>query len=158
MGKPLQADWNEVKTLALAIGVREAARQMGLPEDAVMQRSYREGWIEKRREAQAKAEVIKSTIRVEQGLSAHVSTAAEVLQNVSGETKSELAVAALKVARHAAKQEPETLLTGSEDYSRWVSNAAKIHGWDAADRAGAGQAVVNITFLGNVQDSPALDV
>jgi len=35
MAQALAVDWQEVKTLALAIGVREAARQMGLTEDSV---------------------------------------------------------------------------------------------------------------------------
>jgi hypothetical protein len=45
MPKPLNADWSAVRVLAVAVGVREAARQMGISEDAVRQRSKREGWM-----------------------------------------------------------------------------------------------------------------
>jgi hypothetical protein len=45
MPKPLNVDWPAVRVLAVAVGVREAARQMGISEDAVRQRSKREGWM-----------------------------------------------------------------------------------------------------------------
>ena len=45
MPKPLNVDWTAVRVLAVAVGVREAARQMGISEDAVRQRSKREGWM-----------------------------------------------------------------------------------------------------------------
>jgi hypothetical protein len=45
MPKPLNVDWSAVRVLAVAVGVREAARQMGISQDAVRQRSKREGWM-----------------------------------------------------------------------------------------------------------------
>jgi hypothetical protein len=45
MPKPLNVDWPAVQVLAVAVGVREAARQMGISQDAVRQRSKREGWM-----------------------------------------------------------------------------------------------------------------
>jgi hypothetical protein len=45
MPKPLNVDWPAVRVLAVAVGVREAARQMGISQDAVRQRSKREGWM-----------------------------------------------------------------------------------------------------------------
>src|SRR5262249_43363103 len=45
MPNPLNVDWSAVRVLAVAVGVREAARQMGISEDAVRQRSKREGWM-----------------------------------------------------------------------------------------------------------------
>lgn len=45
MPAALDVNWNEVKMLAQQIGPREAARRMGLPEDAVRQRSSRESWM-----------------------------------------------------------------------------------------------------------------
>jgi hypothetical protein len=38
MPKPLNVDWPAVRVLAVAVGVREAARQMGISQDAVRQR------------------------------------------------------------------------------------------------------------------------
>jgi hypothetical protein len=37
MPKPLNVDWPAVRVLAVAVGVREAARQMQISEDAVRQ-------------------------------------------------------------------------------------------------------------------------
>ena len=45
MPKSLNVDWPAVRVLAVAVGVREAARQMGISQDAVRQRSKREGWM-----------------------------------------------------------------------------------------------------------------
>ena len=45
MPKPLNVDWPAVRVLAVAVGVREAARQMGISQDAVRQRPKREGWM-----------------------------------------------------------------------------------------------------------------
>src|ERR1700757_3390723 len=45
MSKPLNVDWPAVRVLAVAVGVREAACQMGISQDAVRQRSKREGSI-----------------------------------------------------------------------------------------------------------------
>jgi hypothetical protein len=45
MPKPLNVDWPAVRVLAVAVRVREAARQMRISEDAVRQRSKREGWM-----------------------------------------------------------------------------------------------------------------
>lgn len=45
MPAALNVNWGEVRMLAVERGVREAARLMGLPEDAVRQRSSREGWL-----------------------------------------------------------------------------------------------------------------
>jgi hypothetical protein len=42
MSTPLNVDWPAVRVLAVAVGVREAARQMGISQDAVRQRSKRE--------------------------------------------------------------------------------------------------------------------
>lgn len=41
----LPVNWQEVKMLALVVGVREAARQMGLSEEQVKKRCTREGWL-----------------------------------------------------------------------------------------------------------------
>ena len=35
MPKPLNVDWSAARVLAVAVGVREAERQMGISEDAV---------------------------------------------------------------------------------------------------------------------------
>ena len=45
MPKPLNVDWPAVRVLAVVVGVREAARQTGISEDAVRQRSKRERWM-----------------------------------------------------------------------------------------------------------------
>jgi hypothetical protein len=55
MPKPLNVDWPAVRVLAVAVGVREAAGQMGISQDAVRQRSKREGWMASRKTAAQRA-------------------------------------------------------------------------------------------------------
>jgi hypothetical protein len=149
MPAALAVDWNEVKTLALAIGVREAARQMGIGEGAVMQRCKREGWLVQQREQKAAVETIKSEKRVEQGLSATVSNAAEILSKLGKDTKASLSSVAAKAAARLDECDPDELLNPSvaDVASKYTGMAAKLHGWDAEGRAGSGQTVVNIAFL-----------
>lgn len=45
MPAALDVDWEAIKTLAIAVGIREAARRVGISEESVMQRSSREGWL-----------------------------------------------------------------------------------------------------------------
>jgi hypothetical protein len=45
MPKPLNVDWPAVRVLAVAVGVREAARQMRISQDAVRQRNAKAGWL-----------------------------------------------------------------------------------------------------------------
>ena len=47
MPAPLNVNREAVKTLAIAVGVREAARQMNLPEDTVKTWSGRGNWFKK---------------------------------------------------------------------------------------------------------------
>jgi len=55
MRKPLNVDWSAVRVLAVDVGVREAAHQMGIGQDAVRQRSRREGWMISAKSAQQRA-------------------------------------------------------------------------------------------------------
>ena len=46
MPKPLDVDWPAVRVLAVAVGVREAARQMGISEDGCYNaRNAKAGWV-----------------------------------------------------------------------------------------------------------------
>lgn len=151
MGQALAIDWNEVRTLALAIGVREAARRMELPEETVKRRCTREGWLTKRDQTEHEAEQSRAVVRVSQGLSPVVPKAADILGEMKEKTRASFGIAAQKVAEHAAQQPVDDLLRGSEDYSRWVTNADRIHGYSRDGQSG-NTTVVNIGFLGPVQE------
>ena len=56
MPAPLETDREQVRIVAVQIGVREAARQFGLSEETVKSWSKREGWL---RDAQEKQEIVE---------------------------------------------------------------------------------------------------
>src|SRR5215469_13280657 len=82
MPKPLNVDWPAVRVLAVAVGVREAARQMGISQDAVRQRSKREGWMISAKSAEQRA-LAKAVTSV----SPNVLSPADALANVLSECK-----------------------------------------------------------------------
>jgi len=148
MPAPLAVDWNEVRTLALAIGsADQAADHFQISREATRQRASREKWFVKQREVQAVVRTIKTEKSVKQGVSQTVTKAADALENIGPDTKAAFAQAALTVAKQAKDAPVTELLSQAESYSKWVGNAAKLHGWDAEGRAGSGQTVVNIAFL-----------
>jgi hypothetical protein len=98
MPKPLNVDWPAVRVLAVAVRVREAARQMGISEDAVRQRSKREHWMASPKTVAQRA-LAKPVTRV----SPHALADAlpNVLQEHERETKLSLARSARRMAKDA---------------------------------------------------------
>lgn len=150
MGAALAVDWNEVRTLAVAIGVREAARQMGISEDAAMQRSKREGWLVKQRQHEAQVQAIQATKREEQGLSATPVSAADVLTRMGANTRAKLASVAQRAAEKLDELDGDELLSAvvSGVANQYTGMASKLHGWEAKDRPGQSGTVINIALAG----------
>jgi hypothetical protein len=99
MPKPLNVDWPAVRVLAVAVGVREAARQMGISEDAVRQRSKREGWM-----ASAKAVAQRALAKPVTSVSPNALSPADALANVFGERKRRTKLGLSKYAAEAAER------------------------------------------------------
>jgi len=160
MRKPLPIDWEDMKVLALAIGLREAIRQKGLEkhESAIMQRSAREDWFGERN---AKAELLRPATRAEiiaevsgtdVSIVSKVPTAAEILSGLGTSTKAHLAGAADKAARKFNEMDGSDLVQPdvAQAAKAWTGTAAQVHGWQQAGQ-GQGGTVVNIAFLGPEQ-------
>ena len=90
MPNPLHVDWPAVRVLAVAVGVREAARQMGISQDAVRQRSKREGWMVSPKTVAQRA-LAKPVTRVSPSALSPAEALANVLQEHERETKLSLA-------------------------------------------------------------------
>lgn len=129
----LGVDWNEVRQIALQVGVREAARRMGLPEETVKKRCTREGWIKEKNAIQAKVAQIEQLKRTDRGLSPEVPKAIEVLSAIGGETRLFLAKSALKVAKHVHKQPAAKLLQEAPNVKAWCQTAGMVHGFGSAE-------------------------
>jgi hypothetical protein len=93
MSKPLNLDWHAVRVLAVAVDVREAAREMGISEDAVRQPSKREGWMASAKAAAQRA-LAKHVTEVSPSALSPADALASALSDDSRETKLGLSAAA----------------------------------------------------------------
>lgn len=99
MPKPLDVDWPAVRVLAVAVGVREAARQMGISQDAVRQRSKREGWM-----ASPKAVAQRALAKPVTSVSPNVLSPADALANVLNDRKERSKLGLAKYTAEAAEE------------------------------------------------------
>lgn len=139
----LPVDWNEVRTVARAVGVREAARRFDISEDAARQRSSREGWFADRNEAREQLDSLSQ--QREKALSTlhngnvTIVTAADVLDHRQhGKPSREYAARAAKngLKRLAdASDENPAQMTDPENVSALVGLvkvANTVHGWSGS--------------------------
>lgn len=145
MPAPLNVDREAVRVLAIAVGVREAARQMGLSEDAVMQWSKRYGWMTEKAAALERIPPGRGNNRVT-AVSASVRNPSEamakIMEDLSGKTKLSALKYAARTTEHAAKvaeEDPESALSLASDVKSVLQTAQIAGGW-----AAAGGAVVNV--------------
>ena len=120
MPKPLNVDWSGVRVLAVAVGVREAARQMGISQDAVRQRSKREGWM-----GSPKAVAQRALAKPVTSVSPNVLSPALALANVLSERKHRTKLGLSKYAAEAAERAGES--DGDLHLSRNVRDVAAVH-------------------------------
>ncbi len=88
-----------MRVLAVAVGVREAARQMGISQDAVRQRSKREGWM-----ASPKTVAQRALAKPVTGMSPSALSPADALANVFSERKHRTKLGLSKFTAEAAEQ------------------------------------------------------
>jgi hypothetical protein len=120
MPKPLNVDWPAVQVLAVAVGVREAARQMGISQDAVRQRSKREGWM-----TSVKATTQRALAKPVTSVSPDVLSPADALANVFSERRDRTKLGLSKYAAEAAERAGES--DGDLALSRNVRDVAAVH-------------------------------
>src|SRR5262245_33383103 len=120
MPKPLHVDWPAVRVLAVAVGVREAARQMGISQDAVRQRSKREGWM-----ASPKAIAQRALAKPVTRVSPNAVSPADALANVLSECKHRSKLGLSLYTATAAERAAES--SGDLRLSRNVRDVAAVH-------------------------------
>jgi hypothetical protein len=148
MPAPLKVDRNAVRVLASAVGLREAARQTGIPENTVLAWSAREGWKEDEEKAR---EIAAARVQErEKGLGIVQSSAikspaecmADTLADHNKRTRINLAKAALRLSENAENVE----LDQAGDVLQVGKLAALVHGW--AQSGDGQQTLININLLG----------
>jgi hypothetical protein len=112
-----------VRTLAHAVGVREAARQCNLSQDMVRKWSSREHWF-----ARPARPIPESPT---------VTKARNLLDSYGKNTRLRLAKSANKASKRFASMEGDELIAEkvSQAANNWTNVAAKIHGWGESEPA-----------------------
>jgi hypothetical protein len=109
-----------VRVLAVAVGVREAARQMGVSQDAVRQRSKREGWM-----ASPKAVAQRALAKPVTSVSPNLLSPARALANVLSERKHRTRLGLSRYCAEAASRAGES--DGDLRLSRNVRDVTAVH-------------------------------
>lgn len=139
-----------VRVLVLAVGVREAARQMGLNEDTVSAWSARGKWLEAFRKPsptppKSMQQIVPKHVSK---LASNASTAPEALENVlkrNGEaTRLSLSKAARKGASALAAGTPDKVLRHHKALQSLVTASAKVDGWGAQEGNQAASFTLNL--------------
>lgn len=126
MPQALEVDHEQVKTVALQVGVREAARQFGLPEDTVRQWSSREKWFQ-HKELADKALAIKIE---KQGMSPVVTkTSSEILLSLGEKSKLRAAKVGDNTLKAISRKKEDHLIACAPAFKATVDSLAKIHDW-----------------------------
>lgn len=151
MSKPLNVDWPAVRVLAVAVGVREAARQMGISQDAVRQRSKREGWM-----ASPKAVAQRELAKPVTSLSPNALSPADALANVLQEHERETKLSLARSARRMAKDAEQATLRKSPYVHKAAQVASITHGWGNQDKNP--NAILNLgVLIGTTPSRPDTD-
>jgi hypothetical protein len=129
MPKPLNVDWPAVRVLAVAVGVREAARQMGISQDAVRQRSKRERWM-----ASPKTVAQRALAKPVTSVSPNAVSPAHALTNVLQEHERETKLSLARSARRMAKDAEQATLRESPYVHKAAQVASITHGWGNQDK------------------------
>lgn len=130
-------NWGALSTLAMAVGVREAARRMGVNENTAISRSRREKWfsdpvvkkalvnIPRRPRASGETPAVPPP----QGMTAPQAMAQEFTE-LGQRSRMGFARAATRAAESAAKMTGTGILDNAHEIKAMVGVASTVHRWD----------------------------
>jgi hypothetical protein len=141
MPAPLNINREAVKTLAIAIGVRQAAREMGLPESSVKSWSTRGKWF-------ADTPKPPHLARVASNASTPSDALATRLANDERETRASLSQYARKVSERASRR---SHLDDAPLVHKVAQTAGIVHRW--SEGMAANQFTLNVLNVGSLDVS-----
>jgi hypothetical protein len=150
--------WEAVKALAAVVGVREAARQMGLSEEQVKKRCTREGWLAtpEARVANQRAVAMRSGSSAPIPLSP-MSPAALIhaeLAQLGSKTRLSIARGIAKAGEHIETLPAPEILDRAQDIKSVAQTADLVHGWKDA----APQVKIRLDVLSGSAEAQPIDV
>lgn len=145
-----KATWAEIRTAyASGIGLREIARNMGIPEGTILSRAKRESWT---REIQS----AKALAKRQDALAATPVEAVAMSMRQRGERHVErMAGVSEKVVSHVESLEPGTILDKIDKVEKADRVARRTYGLSDSDSHG--NVMVNIALLGIDPESVRVD-
>lgn len=151
MPAALDVDWEQVRAVAITVGVRESARRFGLPEDAVKQRSWREGWLRQLPRNQQLPPTVLKPVPV-------VTTAAEELaremRDLNSRSRLSMARGLHKAAEVIETRDGQENLIDASNVKATVQSLNMVHGWQDA---GGTRVTMNFAATGG-QQATVMDV
>lgn len=128
MPAALDVDWEAVRTLAVAIGLKAAAERLGLPYDAVRQRSSREEWFASLPRNQALPPTVARPVTL-------VTSPAQALQaelaELGGKSRLSVARGLAKASEEIERMDGQEVLADASNVKQTVQSLAVVHGWAA---------------------------
>lgn len=151
-----EIDWAGLRAAAVAVGIRQAARQAARdlsPDEQerfvqrAMKRCSREKWLDKSQQDKADAVVTSPT-----ALSANVRKGSDVLSEIlaedSRETRIGLSAAARKAAETLAKMPGSKVIKHAQAHRHLTASASVLHSWD--DKGNPIPFTLNVLNLGSL--------
>lgn len=151
-------NWEAVRVLAVAIGVREAARQCGVSVEAAMKRSQREGWLSdpRLRAANQQMQITKRNMAVAcpQGVSSPAAVMAAELVSLGQKTRISLARGIAKAGEHIESMDGQEILMDAQNVKSVAQTADLVHGW----KDSAPQVKIRLDVLSGSADAQPIDI
>lgn len=149
-------NWEAVKCLALVVGVREAARRMGISEETAKKRCTREKWLDSPEARAANKLAVQQRAGIT--MSPQASPAALIQQEVAmlgQKSRLSLARGLVRAAEHVESMDGQEILEDAQNVKAVTQTAAILHNWDR----NSAHARVRLELLGKGNGSDiAIDV
>jgi hypothetical protein len=128
MPAALDVDHEQVKAVAVQIGVREAARQFGLLESTVKSWSKREAWFKQIADTTA---IVEKSI-AERGLRPVAAISpSEILRKLGDKSKLRAARLGDNTLKAISRKRDDALIAVAPAFKQTVDALSKVHAWDA---------------------------
>lgn len=128
MPAALDVDWEQVRTLAVAVGLKVAAERLGLPYDAVRQRSCREDWLTSVPRNQALPPTVRQPVTL---VTSPAKALADELSALGGKSRLSVARGLAKASAHIETMDGQEIVEDAANVKQTVQSLAVVHGWAA---------------------------
>lgn len=127
-----EAQREAVKTLAIAVGVRESARQTGINENTILSWSKRDNWFKDTIVPKPNTITNPNNGTAINAIKPSVALA-NLLEEDNRETKLSLSRGIRRIAKHIENEKEDRLFEKADRVKNVVSSASQLHNWEAKE-------------------------